>query len=157
MLWKWSFLSIIQRQCGMYEYLNFALLQFCLLVKYFSFTLWRLCSSYKYFSSPPPLFRVYQAHFLSPPLWLTDSYILWVVATRKINTGRGRLILRQVFLYIHLDKMVKYYLGWSANESLTRINVLITEWRKASCYNRFSIYMVEVMDDDSPWKNLNSR
>ena len=45
--------------------------------------------------------------------------------------------------------MVKYDLGWSANEGRTRIDVLITEWRKASCCNRFSIYMIEVMDGDS--------
>lgn len=156
MLWKWSFLSIIQRQCEMYEYLNFVLLQFCLLGKF-------LASFYEDYalviniSTPHPhsLGCIKHIFFSIPSDW--HSYILWVVATRKINTVRGCLILRQVFLYIHLDKMVKYYLGWSANESLTRIDVLITEWRKASCYNRFSFYMVEAMEDDSPWKNLNSR
>lgn len=92
--------------------------------------------------------------FPSPPTdWFTHSLSCCCrkkqAGKKKKKAGRDCLILRQGFLYIHLDKMVKYDLGWSANEGWTRIDVLITEWRKASCCNRFSIYMIEVMDGDS--------
>lgn len=103
---------------------------------------------------PPFLGCINHVFLPLPSYWLIHAFselLLQKKAGRekKKKAGRDCLILRQGFLYIHLDKMVKYDLGWSANEGWTRIDVLITEWRKASCCNRFFIYMIEVMDGDS--------
>lgn len=71
---KKYFLSIFHSNVECHWHLSFEFLQFCLLAKYLSFTPQRPCSSYKYFNSQVPLLRVYQQHFHSPLLWLTNSH-----------------------------------------------------------------------------------